>query len=196
MLEIVILSLGFMIHMWTLPFPFKDLRLDLIVRAFQILFGVVVLCTNARSAFQMTARSLIAGLCVGSACLLFHIVYNRGICLRSHELSLDFFCSQIVILGIQIPAEELLYRGVFFTVLNRLWGPATAILLSVPLSSMTYVASWRKPLYWAGAAIVSLFCGLGYYYSGSIWSPMLIHVLNDLGHVTLQERKNLFSKHR
>lgn len=192
MLDIVVLSIGLMIHMWSLPYPFKNVRFDLVVRVFQILFGLAVLSTADRGALQIDTQSLIAGFGVGGACLVFHIIINRGIKLRPRDLRLDFIASQLIILGIQIPAEELLYRGVFFTVLNSLWGPGTALLFSASLSTMIYVATWRKPLYWGGAALVSILCGLGYYYSGSVWSPILIHVLNDIGYVTLDEKRNLF----
>ena len=192
MLDIVVLSIGLMIHMWSLPYPFKTVRFDLVVRVFQILFGLAVLSTADRGALQIDTQSLIAGFGVGSACLVSHIIINRGIKLRPRDLRLDFISSQLIILGIQIPAEELLYRGVFFTVLNNLWGPGTALVFSASLSTMIYVATWRKPLYWGGAALVSILCGLGYYYSGSVWSPVLIHILNDIGYVTLHEKRNLF----
>ena len=39
---------------------------------------------------------------------------------------------------------------------------------------------------------MGVLCGLGFYWSQSIWAPVLIHVLNDFGFVTLNERRDLF----
>lgn len=193
MLDIVILSVGFMIHMWTLPYPFKDWKADTVIRIIQITFGLTILITFSRSALNFNVRTCIAGFGVGFACFLFHIVYNQGIRLTAKEITPRFLLSQVLILGVQIPAEEFLYRGVFFTVLNNLWGPGTALIFSTALSIMLWVTTSRNPLYWLGAAIVGIFCGLGYYYSGNIWSSVLIRALSDIGLVTLNEKRSYFT---
>jgi hypothetical protein len=42
-LDLVILSLGFMIHMWALPYSFKNLLFDSIVRLAMLGFGITIL---------------------------------------------------------------------------------------------------------------------------------------------------------
>ncbi len=193
MLDLVILSLGFMIHMWALPYSFKNLLLDSIVRLAQLGFGLAILLTTDPGTFAPGPLGLITGAGVGAACLAFQVLWNRGITLTRHAVTGRFIASQALILLYQVPSEEVFYRGVFFTVLNSIWGPFTAILISTALSTMVVVVSTRRALYWAGSTLMGLLCGLGYYWSQSIWAPVLIHVLNDFGFVTLHEQRNLFT---
>ncbi len=192
MLDLVILSLGFMIHMWALPYSFKTLLFDTLVRVVQAGFGVTILVYLDPSVFAPTAVGLITGAGVGLACFLFQIVWNRGIALRRSAVTRSFVTSQLLILLFQVPVEELFYRGVFFTLLASIWGPFTALLLSAALSTMITVVSSRRPLLWLGSGLMGLLCGLGYYWSQCIWAPVLIHSLNDLGYVTLNEMRDVF----
>ena len=134
-----------------------------------------------------------AGMGVGTACLLFQIVYNRGVKLRKADITAPFVASQAVIILFRVPAEEAFYRGVFFTVLASVWGFWTALFLSAALSTMITVVSSRNPIHWLGASLMGVLCGMGYYYTASIWTPVLIHVLNDIGGDSLNERTSLFT---
>ncbi|HYW82901.1 MAG TPA: CPBP family intramembrane glutamic endopeptidase, partial [Spirochaetia bacterium] len=135
---------------------------------------------------------LVTGLGVGVACFAFQIVWNEGVRLRAAALTRSFIASQLLILFFHIPAEEMFYRGVFFTLLSAIWGPFTALVISTALSTMIAVVSSRKPIKWLGSGLVGVLCGLGYYWSQSIWAPVLIHILNDCGFDTLNEQRNLF----
>jgi len=192
MLEIIILSLGFMIHLWSFPYPFKNYKFDLFISGVQAAFSIPILIKVTPYIWQFSSISLITGLSIGTACFLFHILYNRGVRLKLSDLSFKFLISQIVIFAIHIPAEELLYRGIFFAIPDSIWGPLVAITLSTSLSAMLYVARWRKPLYWFGAVFIGFFCGMAFYYTQSIWTAIIIHILNDFGYVTLNEKKNIF----
>jgi membrane protease YdiL (CAAX protease family) len=193
-LDLVILSLGFMIHMWALPYSFKNLLFDSIVRLAQLCFGIAILATTDPSSLVPDALGLVTGGAVGIACLAFQIVWNRGIQLTIHSITRSFVASQLLILLYQVPAEEVFYRGVFFTILTTIWGPFTALVISTALSTMVVVVSTRKRIIWFGSALIGLLCGLGFYWSQSIWAPILIHVLNDVGFVTLNERRDLFRR--
>ena len=192
MLEIIVLSLGFMIHLWSFPYPFKNYKFDLFIAVIQASFSIPILIKVTPHIWQFSSISLITGLSIGTACLLFHIVYNRGIRLKISDISFNFILSQIVVFAIQIPAEELLYRGIFFAIPENIWGTLVALTLSTSLSAMLYVARWRKPLYWFGAVLIGFFCGLAFYYTKSIWTAIIIHILNDFGYLTLNEKKNIF----
>ncbi len=192
MLDLVILSLGFMIHLWALPYSFKNLVFDTIVRIVQLGFGVTILVYLDPAVFLPSAIGLITGAGVGATCLVFQIMWNRGIRLRAETITKSFIASQFLILLFQVPTEEIFYRGVFFTLLSAIWGPFTALLISAALSAMIAVVSSRRRILWLGSGLVGLLCGLGYYWSRSIWAPVLIHVLNDLGFVTLNEQRDLF----
>jgi membrane protease YdiL (CAAX protease family) len=190
-LDLVILSLGFLIHLWALPYSFKNLFIDSLVRFVQLGFGVAILITLDPRVLLPSPFGLITGLGVGVACFAFQIVWNKGVRLRAASLTRGFIASQLLILFFHVPAEEMFYRGVFFTLLSAIWGPFTALVISTALSTMIAVVSSRKPIKWLGSGLVGVLCGLGYYWSQSIWAPMLIHILNDFGFDTLNEQRNL-----
>jgi membrane protease YdiL (CAAX protease family) len=191
-LDLVILSLGFLIHLWALPYSFKNLFIDSIVRLVQLGFGVAILVTLDPHVLLPSPFGLITGLGVGVACFAFQIVWNKGVQLRAAALTRSFIASQLLILFFHIPAEEMFYRGVFFTLLSAIWGPFTALVISTALSTMIAVVSSRTPIKWLGSGLVGVLCGLGYYWSQSIWAPVLIHILNDCGFDTLNEQRNFF----
>ena len=192
MLDLVILSLGFMIHMWALPYSFKTILFDTIVRLAQAGFGVTILLQLDPGTLVPSTVGLITGGGVGLACFFFQLVWNRGIALRRSDITRSFVASQLLILLFQVPVEELFYRGVFFTVLAAIWGPFTALLLSAALSTMITVVSSRRTIVWVGSGLMGVLCGLGFYWSQCIWAPILIHTLNDLGYVSLNEMRNVF----
>lgn len=194
MLDLVILSLGFLVHMWVFPYPFKNLLFDGLVRFVQLAFGSVIVAILDKGYLMPNPMALAAGLGVGAACFLFQLFYHRGIRLRRADLSASYIGSQAMILLFHIPAEEVLYRGLFFLVLSNLWGSFTAIFLTTALSGMIMVASSRRPIDWIGAGLMGALCGMGCYYTQSLWAPLLIHVANDLGGSALQGGKDLFRR--
>ncbi len=193
MLDLSILSLALLIHMFALPYTFKNIVIDSIVRLAQLAFGVAILASLQPDALLPTPAGLITGAGVGAAFLAFQLVWNRGVFKNRFTVTRRFVASQLVILLFQVPSEELFYRGVFFTVLASIWGPFTALLIATALSTMIAVVSSRKPVIWLGAGLLGVFCCLAFYWSQSIWAPVLIHVLNDFGYVTLGEKRDLFS---
>jgi membrane protease YdiL (CAAX protease family) len=193
-LDLIILSLGFMVHMWALPYSFKNLLFDSIVRFVQLAFGVIILIFLKPSALLPGANGLLTGVGVGAACFVFQLLYSRGIRLRGRDLTGSFLASQAIILLFQVPAEEIFYRGVFFTLLAAAWGPFTGLVLSAALSTMITVVSTRKQILWLGSGLMGILCGLGYYWTQCIWAPIFIHVLNDVGFVTLNEKRDLFRR--
>jgi membrane protease YdiL (CAAX protease family) len=190
--DLSILSLGLLIHMFALPYSFKNLAIDSIIRFAQLAFGTAILASVQVTALLPNRSCLIAGAGVGLAFFLFQLVWNRGIIRSPFSVTRRFVASQLVILLFQVPSEELFYRGVFFTVLASIWGPFTALIISTALSTMIAVVSSRKPVLWLGAGLLGIFCCLAFYWTQSIWAPVLIHVLNDFGYVTLGEKRNLF----
>lgn len=181
-----------MIHMWALPYSFKNIFFDSIVGFIQLGFGFTVLFYGSPSSLLPSPTGLITGTGIGAACLVFQLLYNRGVKIRRSDLTRRFLASQLVLLLFFVPAEELFYRGVFFSRLESIWGAATAVLLSTSLSAMITVVSSRKPLHWLGSAFMGTLCCLGFYYSRSIWAPILIHIGNDIGFRTLNDPKRLF----
>ncbi len=179
--------------MWSFPYPFKTNKIEVITRIIQIIFSVTIIHKLYPETLKINGQIILTGILVGIALLTFHLVYNRGIKIRAHQVTKSFIVSHLFLFTVIIPAEEFLYRGIFFQVLFYLWGAKAGVLLSVALSTMIYVTIWRKPLYWMGAGLVSMFSALALYYTGSIWAPIILHTLNDFG-ITLVEGKNAFLK--
>jgi membrane protease YdiL (CAAX protease family) len=191
-LDIVILTLGLMIHMWALPYSFKNLLIDSIVRVAQLGFGLTILISLDPTVFIPSPTGLMIGAGVGIACFLFQLLWSRGVRLRAAGITKSFVGSQLLILLFQVPTEEIFYRGVFFALLATIWGPFTALVISVALSTMLAIVSSRRQIFWLGAGLLGVLCCLGYYWSQCIWAPVLIHILNDVGFDTLNEQRNLF----
>jgi membrane protease YdiL (CAAX protease family) len=191
-LDLVIFSLAFMIHMWALPYSFKNVLFDSVVKVVQIGFSIAILVSLSPAVLSPTPAALITGAGVGVACLAFQLLYNKGVRAAGKKFTRRLFLSQLMILLFFLPAEELFYRGLIFTRLAAVWGPFTALLISTALSTMVTIVSTRKPLYWTGSALMGLLCGLGCYFTQSVWAPLLTHILNDLGFETLQEPRDVF----
>ncbi len=192
MADLVILSLGLLIHMWALPYSFKNLYFDSVVRVVQVAFGVAILVLRQPSALAPAGLWLLTGAGVGAACMLFHIFWNWGSLLKRDKITRRFALSQAVLLLFHAPSEELFYKGAFFAVLLPIWGVFPAVLITTALSAMVVVVSSRRTGRWVESAFVGALCCLGYYWSQCIWTPVLTRVLNDVGYVTLTEQKNLF----
>jgi membrane protease YdiL (CAAX protease family) len=191
-LDLVILSLGLLIHMWALPYSFKNLFIDSIVRIIQIGYGITIIAALQPAMLLPNGRGLLTGAGVGIACMIFHILWNRHALLKAGKVGKSFVLSQIVLLFFHAPSEELFYRGVFFTVLAGIWGPFTAVVISTALSAMVVVVSSRRQGLWLESAFVGALCCFGYYWSQCIWTPVLIRTFNDFGFVTLTEQRNIF----
>ena len=192
MLDLVILSLGLLIHMWALPYSFKNVVFDSVVRVIQLGYGIIILAAMQPAMLRVTGMGLLTGAGVGMTCMLFHIFWNKGSLLKRETVGKSFLASQAVLLLFHAPSEELFYRGVFFTVLAATWGPFTALVITAALSTMVVVVSSRRTGLWLESAFVGALCCLGYYWSQSIWTAVLIRVLNDFGFVTLTEQRNIF----
>jgi membrane protease YdiL (CAAX protease family) len=191
-IDLIVLSLGLLLHMWALPYSFKNFLIDTIVRVAQLGFGIIVMIRANAAAFLPTPLGLIAGAGVGLACFVFQLFWNRDNPPGERNPPAAIIGSQAVILLFHVPTEEIFYRGVFFASLTVIWGPFTALVLSTALSTMVTVVSSRKQLYWLGSGILGVLCCLGYYWSQSIWAPVLIHALNDIAFIARNEKRNIF----
>ncbi len=192
MFDLVILSIGFMIHMWALPYSFKNLLFNSIIAAIQLGFGIIVIAYTSPASLIPTPVSLMIGVGVGVACIGFQIAYFRGAKVIRNGAPKNYVPSQLLFLLFFVPTEEIFYRGVFFARLTSIWGGFTAAVLATALSSTLAVVSSRKRLDWFGSAVMGVLCSLGYYYAQSIWAPILIHVGNAIGYEALNEPKDLF----
>ena len=194
MFDLLILSLAFMIHLWALPYSFKNLFIDSIVGFVQLAFALAIILTSSPAFLAPTPKGRITGAGVGVSCMAVQLLHFRGARIAAATLTRTFILSQLLILFFFVPVEEIFYRGVFFARLTSIWGTFTAIVISTALSTMLTVVSSRKPLVWIGSAAMGILCALGFYYSQSLWAPVLIRMGNEIGYQTLNEPRDLFQR--
>lgn len=83
---------------------------------------------------------------------------------------------RILAIGLVYPiVEEFFFRGVFFGVLRRKLGPVAAIILPAILFGLVHV-QYDWPV-WIIAD--GLFFGLARWRSGSVYIPMLLHMMGN-----------------
>jgi len=134
------------------------------------------------------------GVLLGLSCLVFHVAVAGGIRLRRSDLNAGMAKTVALIYLLDIPAEESLYRGLLFVSSLFLWGLWPAILLSSCLFLGLHLATWRRPGVWAGSAVLSVLCCVAVAWTGSLWTAVLVHTLNNLGFMTLVGRRNVFER--
>lgn len=89
----------------------------------------------------------------------------------------------IITLGI-IPAlcEEMFFRGTLQRVLTRLWHRP---ILSIVITSMIFALLHADYLNWAGIFMCSIIMGLLYFYTSSLWIPIIFHVVWNTWNITM-----------
>ena len=84
--------------------------------------------------------------------------------------------SMLILVGLVAPfAEELVFRGVFYKWLRDRWG----VWVGVFISALVFGAAHVVPSVAAVAFVLGLILAYSYERSGSLWAPVLIHVINN-----------------
>ncbi len=78
-------------------------------------------------------------------------------------------------------AEELLFRGLVLRQIRQRLGPVPALLTS----SVLFAAMHGDPAQMLTYTVLGAGFGLGYLWSGSLWTPVIMHALWNLGAVVL-----------
>lgn len=72
--------------------------------------------------------------------------------------------------------EEMIFRGLTFSGLDRIWGGLVAALVSG-----LYFGFWHSnPMQIVYTAVMGIVLGLVYYATKNMWFPMVIHFINNL----------------
>lgn len=83
----------------------------------------------------------------------------------------------LMVVGVIIPiAEEVFFRGVFYTWLRRRWGPVVGIIVS----ALLFGALHLNPVWIAFAFILGIILALLYELSGSLWPAIGLHAVNNM----------------
>ena len=84
--------------------------------------------------------------------------------------------------GVAVPfAEELLFRGVLYPLLRQRWG----IWIAVILSSLLFGLVHGEVAVGLTAFLLGILLAVVYEYSGSLWTSILIHVVNNSSKIAL-----------
>ncbi|WP_035287795.1 CPBP family intramembrane glutamic endopeptidase [Clostridium sp. KNHs214] len=98
----------------------------------------------------------------------------------------------ILIYFIELPAEELLYRGILLIPLVHIINPIIAVFISSILLSLLHIRTWNNKFIWIGSFFLGITCATSILISKSIWTAIIIHDLNDFAYITLVNRRNIF----
>ncbi len=89
----------------------------------------------------------------------------------------------IITLGI-LPAlcEEMFFRGTLQRILTRLWHRP---ILSIVITSVTFALLHADYLNWAGIFMCSIIMGVLYFYTSSLWIPIIFHTVWNTWNITM-----------
>jgi len=100
-------------------------------------------------------------------------------CYRVESVSFDagFFFGQLAFFFLIACGEEVIFRGIFFRIVDEKWGTAAALAVSALLFGFFHIANPGATV-WSSVAIAieaGLLLGAAYKFSGTIWLPIGIH---------------------
>lgn len=131
------------------------------------------------------ARHLIFGFIVGF--VLFIIIVANLYLFGSYNISKVNFQPSIIqalaIFFFVACAEEIIFRGILFRIIDLRWNYPTAMIVSC----ITYVLDYSDASFWPciTIAIVGLLLGAAYKLSGTLWFPIGLHCAVDFSMVSL-----------
>jgi hypothetical protein len=90
----------------------------------------------------------------------------------------------LLLAGVAVPfCEELLFRGILFNWLRDRLGVELGVLVSSVVFGLAHLRSGRVVAVFAGVAGIVL--ALAFYWSGSLWVPVVIHTTVNLTKVAM-----------
>jgi membrane protease YdiL (CAAX protease family) len=92
------------------------------------------------------------------------------------ENGYEFFINLLLLALVPGVGEELLFRGV---IQRELFQKTKKIHLSILISSLLFSALHFQALGFPAKLGISLVLGYSYYFSGTIWIPMILHMVNN-----------------
>jgi membrane protease YdiL (CAAX protease family) len=174
------------------PQSSSTLRRNIAKRLLVIACGALTIRRLAPAYLILNGASAVVGILLGMGCLAVHVALARGIKLRRTDLGTGMRKTIALIYLLELPAEEFLYRGLVFLSCLHLWGVWPATMVSCVLFTGLHLKTWRDPAVWVGSAFLSVICALAVVWTGSLWTAVFIHDLNDFGFLTLVGRRNVF----
>jgi membrane protease YdiL (CAAX protease family) len=193
-LHILFLGIGLGLAIVDILWQIKSLKDNIFKRIFIIAIGIVVLYFTEERFLYISSQSIYYGLVIGIGFIVIHILIAKEIKLKKEEVNKGLIYTSLLMYVLELPAEELLYRGIIFVSLLNLFHPIVAILLTSALFLALHIKTWNNRFVWIGSLILGLICAISVYFTKSIWTSIIIHILNDFGFMTLINRRNIFKE--
>lgn len=192
MISIIFLLIGlgfFIIHMYCFN---KTLKESIIRNSIFIIVALVYIIIYQVDYISFTIETLIYGFGIGLLFFLIHLCINHGIKLRKKDVNRGLIKTSLIIYGIELPAEEFLYRGLIMLPLVVLFGPFIAIVLSTLVFLVLHLKTHKNTFIRFGSFVIGVACSITIIITSSIWTGLIIHILNNFAFMTLVNKTNIF----
>lgn len=188
-----VLALGLGLAILDMSYYPKSIKENILRKCAFIILGIIVVYLLDKSYLQINYYSSAIGIAAGLVFMVMHIAIAKGIKLSSQSINIGLVKTSLLMYFIELPAEELLYRGVILISALQLFGPTLSIGLSSLVFLLLHVRTWNNRFVWFGSLFLAITCGVAVYVTKSIWTGILIHNLNDLGYMTLVNKRDIFT---
>lgn len=189
---LLVLTLGLTLATMDILRVAKTLKANILWRLLLIAVGVSAVWSIDPRFLRISREAVLIGLAVGLSLMTIHIILARGVRLKRADINKGLILTSLLIYGLELPAEESLYRGMVLIPMLMLLHPVLAIVLSAIVFVALHVSTWTNKFVWIGSFILALACAWCVYATGSIWSAVVIHTCNNLAYMTLVNRRNIF----
>lgn len=193
-MDIMFLVAGLALTTIDIFWKIRSLKDNILKRTIIIVFGIVTLYFVDKLFLHIYPSAILYGLIIGIIFMGIHILLAKGVKLKKDEINKGLFYTSILIYGLELPAEEFLYRGIIFIPLLKLFHPIVAITLTSILFLILHFKTWNNKFVWIGSLVLGVVCAISIYYTKSIWTAIIIHNLNDFGFLTLVNKRNIFKE--
>lgn len=193
-MNIMFLITGLILVVIDIFWDIRTLKENVLKRIIFIIFGIATLYYIDKVFLHISTTIIFYSLIIGITFMGIHILLAKGVKLRKEEVNKGLLCTSLLIYGLELPAEEFLYRGIILIPLLKLFNPIIAITLTSILFLILHLKTWYNKFVWIGSLILGLICAISIFYTKSIWTAIIIHNLNDFGFLTLVNKRNIFKK--
>ncbi|WP_427340754.1 CPBP family intramembrane glutamic endopeptidase [Caloranaerobacter sp. DY30410] len=193
-MDIVFLIIGLALTLIDIFLKIRTLKENIFKRIFFIVFGLATLYFVDKTFLYISTRAIFCGLIIGIVFMGIHILVAKGVKLKKENVNKGLIYTSLLIYGLELPAEEFLYRGIILIPLLELFQPIVAISLTSVLFLGLHLKTWNNKFVWIGSLVLGLICAISVYLTKSIWTAIIIHNLNDFGFMTLVNKRNIFKE--
>lgn len=186
------LILGLFLTLFDIFSLAKTLKSNIIKRLIFLFLGLACIYEIKPSYLLLTYNGVIGSLIIGAIFIITHLAISKGVKLKFSDINYSLIKTCILIYFIELPAEELLYRGILLVPLLKIINPIGAVILSSILFSILHIKTWKNKLIWIASFLLGIICAFSVYKFKSIWAAIIIHNLNDFAYITLINKRNIF----